>query len=135
MNVSVALRLGRVSNLPTVWSNVLAGVALGGVSIWDLRVIPLLLALSLFYTGGMFLNDAFDWKADAEARRDRPIPHNQVTANTVFTFGALMLGAGLLTLFAIGYLTWSRLFAFLTLPGNHKVTLLTCPTVGIPNSA
>ena len=65
MKLSIALRLGRVSNLPTVWSNVLAGVALGGGSTWDPRIIPLLFALSIFYTAGMFLNDAFDWKIDS----------------------------------------------------------------------
>ena len=30
MNWNVALRLGRVSNLPTVWSNSLAGLVLAG---------------------------------------------------------------------------------------------------------
>ena len=33
MRWTVYLRLGRVSNLPTVWTNVLAGVALAGVSV------------------------------------------------------------------------------------------------------
>ena len=33
MNWSVALRLGRVSNLPTVWTNVCAGVVLSGAAV------------------------------------------------------------------------------------------------------
>ena len=105
MNVSVAFRLGRVSNLPTVWTNVIAGVALAGGSTGDRRIIPLILALSLFYTAGMFLNDAFDWKIDSEERKDRPIPRNEVTAKTVYTMGGFMIGIGLLILVGIGYLT------------------------------
>ena len=105
MTLSVAFRLGRVSNLPTVWTNVIAGVALGGGSVWDLRIIPLIFALSLFYTAGMFLNDAFDWRIDSEERKDRPIPRKEVTTKTVFMIGGLMLALGLLILLGIGYLT------------------------------
>ena len=47
------LVLGRVSNLPTVWSNCLAGCWLGG---WN-RPGPVLLLFggTLLYTAGMFL--------------------------------------------------------------------------------
>ena len=55
-----ALRLGRVSNLPTVWTNVMAGMALGGAALRPSVVVPLALAVSLFYVAGMWLNDAFD---------------------------------------------------------------------------
>src|SRR5690242_5260282 len=44
---SVALKLGRVSNLPTVWTNVLVGVVVVGGAAVDARVLLLLLALSL----------------------------------------------------------------------------------------
>jgi hypothetical protein len=101
--LSVALRLGRISNLPTVWTNTLVGVSLaGGVSL-DARLPLLLVALSLFYVGGMFLNDAFDREFDARTRPDRPIPAGQVTAGTVFRSGFGMLGAGVLLLFVVGY--------------------------------
>ena len=60
MSLSVWLRLGRVSNLPTVWSNVLTGLALVGALQPDASLLVLVLALSLFYVGGMYLNDAFD---------------------------------------------------------------------------
>ena len=64
--------LGRISNLPTVWSNCLAGCWLGG---WNTPGAVLLLCLgsTLLYTGGMFLNDVCDVDFDAEFRRDRPI--------------------------------------------------------------
>ena len=89
--LSVALRLGRISNLPTVWTNTLVGVTLAGSPPFDMRVFVLLVALSLFYIGGMFLNDAFDREFDARTRPDRPIPAGQVTAGTVFGSGFGML--------------------------------------------
>lgn len=100
--VSVALRLGRISNLPTVWTNTLVGVTLAGASALDPRVPLLLVALSLFYVGGMYLNDAFDRDFDARARPDRPIPLGQITANAVFGAGFGMLAAGVLLLAVAG---------------------------------
>ena len=72
------LRLGRVSNLPTVWTNVLAGVALSGARAPAGTAVLLALALSLFYVGGMFLNDAFDREVDTRERPERPIPSGTV---------------------------------------------------------
>jgi hypothetical protein len=101
--LSVALRLGRISNLPTVWTNTLVGVTLAGGASFDARVPLLMVALSLFYIGGMFLNDAFDREFDARTRPDRPIPAGQVTASTVFGSGFGMLGTGVLLLVVVGY--------------------------------
>jgi 4-hydroxybenzoate polyprenyltransferase len=51
------LILGRVLNLPTVWSNCLAGWWLsGGGNVWKLPL--LFFGVSALYTVGMFLNDA-----------------------------------------------------------------------------
>lgn len=96
MNLAVALQLGRVSNLPTVWSNVLVGVLLSGGSIVDARLPVLILALSAFYIGGMFLNDAFDREFDARHRPERPIPSGRVSARQVFAAGFGLLVIGLL---------------------------------------
>ena len=95
MRLPVALRLARISNLPTVWSNVLVGVALAGGAWNDPRVPLVLLSLSLFYAGGMLLNDAFDREFDARERPERPIPAGEASAPEVFAFGSGMLGAGL----------------------------------------
>ena len=95
MNLPLALRLSRISNLPTVWSNVLVGALLAGGSLADRRLPLLMLALSLFYTGGMFLNDAFDREFDAQHRPERPIPSGQVSAAQVFAFGFGMLALGM----------------------------------------
>ena len=90
----VALRLGRVSNLPTVWTNVAAGVVLAGGTLEPARMILLIVALSLFYIGGMYLNDAFDHEIDARERPERPIPSGQVSVQVVFAAGFSMLAAG-----------------------------------------
>ena len=102
MSWQVALRLGRVSNLPTVWTNTLAGIVLASGTLVDARAPLLLVALSLFYVGGMYLNDAFDAELDAKERPERPIPSGQISARTVFIAGFAMLGLGLLLLMAAG---------------------------------
>ena len=91
------LVLGRVSNLPTVWSNCLAGWWLGGGgNCWKLPL--LFLGVSVLYTGGMFLNDAFDAESDRQRRPERPIPSGNISANLVWRlgFGQLVLGTFLL---------------------------------------
>jgi 4-hydroxybenzoate polyprenyltransferase len=102
---SVALRLGRVSNLPTVWTNALAGIVLAGGDLADLRVVLTALSLSLFYVAGMYLNDAFDREFDARERPERPIPSGQVSAAAVFGagFGMLLAGLAILALTGAGW--------------------------------
>jgi hypothetical protein len=92
------LTLGRVSNLPTVWTNTVAGVVLAGGVADALAASRLVVALSLFYVGGMFLNDAFDAGIDARERPERPIPSGQISAKEVLVvgFGLLVAGLGLL---------------------------------------
>src|SRR5262249_54789366 len=100
---TVYLTLGRVSNLPTVWSNVLVGVVLAGSTAPVRLVAALMAALSLFYVGGMFLNDAFDRNIDARIHPERPIPAGEVSASEVFAvgFGAMAIGAALLAAVAV----------------------------------
>ena len=93
MTLATALRLGRVSNLPTVWTNALVGTALAGGEIWTQATLLVVIGLSLLYVSGMYLNDAFDNEIDAVERPDRPIPAGAVSLNTVFAVGfGLMLG-------------------------------------------
>ncbi len=96
------LRLGRVSNLPTVWTNGLAGWALSGGALSPFWLLVLLVSLSLFYVAGMFLNDAFDAEIDARERANRPIPMGEVSRGTVFAAGFGMLALGALLGFALG---------------------------------
>lgn len=105
MNSAPPLRtllvLGRVSNLPTVWSNCLAGWWLGGGgNFWKLTF--LLLGVSVLYSGGMFLNDAFDEEFDRQRRQERPIPAGKISARLVWRFGFGQLAFGILLLFFCG---------------------------------
>ena len=102
MRWSDALQLGRVSNLPTVWTNTLAGVVLAGAAPGPAAMLGLCLAMSLFYVAGMFLNDAFDRGFDARHRPERPIPSGRVSAAAVFATGFGMLAAGLVLLTWLG---------------------------------
>ena len=108
------LRLGRVSNLPTVWTNVVAATALAGGDPLSPRAALALLAMTLFYVGGMYLNDAFDREIDRRERPGRPIPAGAVTAPTVFAIGFGLLGAGLVLMALCG---WPALAAGLVLCG------------------
>lgn len=101
-NYDVYLRLGRVSNLPTVWSNVLAGTVLAGGAAPG-QVLLLAAACSLLYAGGMYLNDAFDRELDARERPERPIPSGRVSAARVFTLGFALLAAGVLAVAAASF--------------------------------
>jgi 4-hydroxybenzoate polyprenyltransferase len=124
MRSCVYLRLGRVSNVPTVWTNVLAGVALAGVSVAPGPLALLALALSLFYIGGMYLNDAFDREIDARERPERPIPAGQVKATTVFAAGYGLLAAGLAALAAEAAWTGRRGFSSAILSGLILAALI-----------
>jgi 4-hydroxybenzoate polyprenyltransferase len=104
MTLADAVRLGRISNLPTVWTNVAAGIALAGGVVWDARTPLLMLAFSLAYVGGMYLNDAFDAEIDARQRRERPIPAGRVRRSTVFGAGFGLLAGAVVLLLAIGYM-------------------------------
>lgn len=87
----IALKLGRVSNLPTVWTNTLAAVMISGGA-QSFHVLSLLLfAMSLAYVGGMYLNDAFDRHIDIVERPERPIPAGLVRSTDVFIAGSGML--------------------------------------------
>ena len=95
MSFSVALQLGRVSNLPTVWTNVLVGTVLAGGEPWTPSALLAGIGLSLLYVSGMYLNDAFDRDIDAKERPARPIPAGLISADTVFAAGFGLMLAGL----------------------------------------
>lgn len=94
------LSLARISNSPTVASNVLAGAALGGVLVPNGAVLLLIIAMVLFYTAGMYLNDLFDYQIDLRERSDRPLPAGRVSRRTATAVVLLLfaVGSGLLWL-------------------------------------
>jgi hypothetical protein len=95
------LILGRVSNLPTVWSDCLAAWCLGGHGGW-LSLACVTMAASLLYLGGMFLNDAFDAEFDRHHRRARPIPSGAISEREVWQWGLAWLALGLVGVIALG---------------------------------
>ncbi len=99
------LRLGRVSNLPTVWTNVIAGatIANAAATIADLAVVGLV--MTAFYVGGMYLNDFFDREIDARERPGRPIHAGDIGACTVSAIGFALLAIGVALLAPFGLLT------------------------------
>lgn len=107
-NLTTALKLGRVSNLATVWTNTLAAFLLAGAPINEPKAYAvlaiLLVAMSAAYTGGMLLNDAFDRRIDAIERPERPIPAGSIAARDVFLagFGLLMLSVLLVGISSAG---------------------------------
>jgi len=102
LSLTALLTLGRVSNLPTVWTNVLTGVVLAGGAWNGGRTGIVLVAMSLFYVGGMYLNDYFDRGIDARERPGRPIPAGDVAAPLVATIGFGLLAAGVALLATTG---------------------------------
>lgn len=106
------LRLGRVSNLPTVWTNALAGGVLGAAASGVVHpdqamavggeTLLAAVALTCFYIGGMWLNDAFDAEIDARQRSVRPIPSGEISRRAVFLGGAGFLAAGLVLSVPLG---------------------------------
>jgi 4-hydroxybenzoate polyprenyltransferase len=72
--------------------------AAGSGSIEGTLFFRIAAAASCFYTGGMFLNDAFDADYDASARPERPIPAGDVSRREVFIAGAALLALGMVLL-------------------------------------
>lgn len=102
------LDLARISNTPTVVSNVLAGVVLATTLKLEWMVVALCIAMALFYTAGMYLNDILDLEIDRQQRPDRPIPSGAISLSTawivtiaLFAIGlALVIPAGLSAMIA-----------------------------------
>ncbi len=118
------LSLARISNTPTVASNVLAGAALGGATDLGQATLLLMLAMVLFYTAGMYLNDLFDYELDRRERPERPLPsgvvsRREATAVTVVLFAAglallalislkVLLGGVVLAALIVAYDRWHK---------------------------
>lgn len=95
-NLKTWMTLGRVSNLPTVWTNTLAAALLASSAgalappsslVWLL----LLVALSLLYLAGMLLNDWLDADWDRQHDNPRPITLGLISRQQVGLAIALLL--------------------------------------------
>jgi len=117
------LALGRVSNLPTVWTNLLVGLGVAcalsgrdGVALTqDYAVVlmsawPVWIAVSLFYIAGMVLNDVCDIDVDRQERAQRPLPSGRVLWRNAVGFVVFAFSSGLALLCVGGVHTF--LFGF-----------------------
>ncbi|MBL9117235.1 MAG: UbiA family prenyltransferase [Verrucomicrobiaceae bacterium] len=107
MTVRAWLELARISNLPTIWTNVLAAWLLAGHSA-DSALLQIIAGASLIYTAGMILNDAGDASWDRVNKPERPIPSGRVRLVTAWTVGLVALGLGLVVFWSTPgtHLTW-----------------------------
>ena len=91
------LELLRISNLPTVWTNVITGGVLTAAFSGRLHAGWLLLVLvsgTCLYLAGMVLNDVFDVKIDQQERPSRPIPSGRISRRSATMLGVVLLAVG-----------------------------------------
>ena len=117
--------LGRVSNLPTLWSNCLAAwILTSGLRPGNSASSQLLLlttGCSVLYLSGMYLNDAFDVSFDQLHRPERPIPSGKISRLSVSILGTLWLVGGLILLVPIsGKWAWILAGCILLYNAIHK---------------
>jgi 4-hydroxybenzoate polyprenyltransferase len=96
--IKAYLDLCRVSNLPTVWTNVLTGCLLASGQFVPSSFLLLAVALSCFYVAGMSLNDVCDVAHDRLNRPSRPIPAGRISLRdaTILTGALFVAGMSLL---------------------------------------
>lgn len=96
------LQLARISNSPTVLSNVLAGVGLAGITGWDATWGWVSVAMVAFYTAGMYLNDLCDYEVDRRERPNRPLPSGRVSKRAAWVVTLVLFASGTTLLAMVG---------------------------------
>jgi UbiA prenyltransferase family len=88
------LQLARVSNTATVVSNTVAGAMLASTAAATGTIVLVAVAIALFYTAGMVLNDVLDEEVDRLERPDRPLPSGRVSRRAAIGAVVALLAAG-----------------------------------------
>jgi hypothetical protein len=88
------LQLARISNTPTVVSNTVAGAVLASTVADAGAVAVVAVAMALFYTAGMILNDLLDYEIDVRERPERPLPSGAVSRPAALTAVIFLFVAG-----------------------------------------
>ncbi len=143
------LHMLRISNAPTIVSNVMVGVALAFYAHneqWSERVThpplqlfkPMVLVtvvLLLLYFSGMVLNDAFDAKRDRENRPERPIPSGVINVKQAWLAGWVMVVIATLLAFGInlttGVATVALALSIILYTFFHQSTFASIPLMAI----
>ncbi|GAM10007.1 digeranylgeranylglyceryl phosphate synthase [Geobacter sp. OR-1] len=97
------LDLCRISNLPSIWTNVLCAFMLANGQFAPEPYIVLGVSLSCFYLAGMCLNDICDAGYDRVYRPSRPIPSGRVSMAGAVALSAALLATGFLLLAFLPY--------------------------------
>jgi 4-hydroxybenzoate polyprenyltransferase len=126
------LELCRVSNLPTVWTNVLAGLVLAGAPWRPGAALAVVGAASCLYVGGMCLNDLMDVAEDRVHKPSRPLPSGRVSSGQAWILTLALFAAALGLLFAgagwragaAGSLLLGAVVLYDTLHRRHPATVL-----------
>lgn len=105
------LELTRVSNLPTVVTNALAGVgaaSLGGATLRPWPIVAAPLGAACLYLAGMALNDLADRRHDAVDRPQRPIPSGRISPRAALgmVIGGFVAGLAVLATTGLAALAW-----------------------------
>lgn len=90
--------MSRLSNAPTIVSNVAVGIALGRGGFSSFESFALISIFLGFYAGGMILNDCCDLEYDRCFRPERPLPLERVSRSLAWSSALLLLGSALLGL-------------------------------------
>jgi hypothetical protein len=97
------LQMARVSNTPTTVSNTVAGAVLVSTAAAAGTVAVVAIAIALFYTAGMILNDVLDLEIDRRERPERPLPSGHVSRGAAVAAVVGLFVAGEVLLAVEGY--------------------------------
>lgn len=92
------LRLARISNAPTVVSDVVAGAVVVSAGVSARVVAVVAVAMVLHYTAGMVANDVLDLEVDRGERPERPLPCGEVSVRAAVAVVVALFAAGELLL-------------------------------------
>jgi 4-hydroxybenzoate polyprenyltransferase len=90
--------MARVSNTPTTASDTVAGAVLVAPAAPAGPVAVVAVAIALFYTAGMILNDVMDLAVDRRERPERPLPSGEVSVPAAIVAVAVLFVVGELLL-------------------------------------
>lgn len=129
---SAILATGRISNLPTVWCNVLVAFLLVQMApvLWTdypestfslTLLIATCIAASCLYVGGCFLGDAVDVEFDRKHKPGRPIPSGVINRSTIYTWASFLITSGIVIPTAFIYFSTGAL-NLVALPASLLLT-------------
>jgi len=97
------LQLARISNAPTVVSDSVAGAVLVSAAAPAREIFGVAVAMALFYTAGMILNDVMDVEIDRRERPERPLPSGRIQLRSATGAAGLLFGIGEVVLIGLGW--------------------------------